>query len=302
VDTHTHRSSYWRCCKLGDEWGCQFNAKGLGYFGVGALAGGSFSAGALGKAAACSVGSGFMSGAVVGAAGGLVGGFTTGFGNALVDGKNIGDCFKNGIRDGALGAIIGGVVGGLVSGIQASREGTNFWTGEGRTEFNESIASAIPGEEQTYSNENAKLFSDSNPELKRLSKNVNNLYADGTAPKGYTSVNGQISGPNGKVYAVAESVGTFKKSISTYLSKSAYVSKPQLYMTMHHEYMHAYFFANNFKMSNAKEHGIIHNWHYDQGAKWGIPVNVRTTYFSKSYYGLFDTYSKFGFKVINYIP
>ena len=122
--------------------GCQFNAQGLGYFGVGAvagaltamgaggvssaLAGGSFSAGALGTAAACSVGSGFASGAVVGAAGGLVGGFTTGFGNSLVDGKNIGDCFKNGIRDGGIGAITGGVIGGVAGGIDAAMDGRNF--------------------------------------------------------------------------------------------------------------------------------------------------------------------------------
>ena len=72
-------------------------------------------------------------------------------------------------------------------------------------------------------------------------------------------------------------------------------------MTIHHEYMHAYFFANNINVIDGG-HEIIHNWHYDQAAKWGIPVNVRTAYFNKSYYGLFNTYSKYGFKIINYIP
>jgi RHS repeat-associated protein len=297
--------------------GCQFNAKGLGYFGVGAaagaltamgaggvssaLAGGSFSAGALGTAAACSVGSGFASGAVVGAAGGLVGGFTTGFGNSLVDGKGIGDCFKNGIRDGGIGAITGGIIGGVVSGIQASREGTNFWTGEGTTESTETIGLSSSGEKPIYSNEYARNFSDSNEELMRLSKNTNSLHSDGSFPKGYSSNNGQISGPNGSVHGVTTKTGVFKKSIDVYLSKSAFVSKPQLYMTMHHEYMHAYFFANNINVIDGG-HEIIHNWNYAQATKWGILVDIRTTYFSKSYYGLFDTYSRYGFKVINYIP
>ena len=133
--------------------GCQFNAQGLGYFAVGAvagaltamgaggvssaLAGGSFSAGALGTAAAYSVGSGFVSGAVVGAAGGLVGGFATGFGNSLVENKNIGDCFKNGIHDGALGAITGGVVGGVAGGIKALSGDANFWTGNKTLDLSE---------------------------------------------------------------------------------------------------------------------------------------------------------------------
>ncbi|WP_026714017.1 hypothetical protein [Flavobacterium daejeonense] len=242
-----------------------------------------------------------MSGAVVGVAGGLVGGFTTGFGNSLVDGKNIGDSFKYGIQGGALGAITGGIVGGAVGGIQALKEGTNFWTGEGTSEYSNTLSLNDSREGLSYSNESARNFSNSHEELNRLSQNVDGLHADGSYPKGYSSINGQISGPNGYVHGVTAKTGVFKKTIDVYLSKSAFVSRPQLYMTMHHEYMHAYFFVNNISVINGG-HDIIHNWHYAQATKWGIPVNVRTTYFSKAYYGLFDTYSKYGFKVINNIP
>jgi RHS repeat-associated protein len=136
--------------------GCQFNAKGLAYFGVGAaagaltamgaagvssaLGGGSFAAGALGASSigvVATAGSGFVSGAIVGASGGLVGGFTTGFGNSLVEGKGIGDCFKNGIRDGALGAITGGIVGGVAGGIKALSGEANFWTGNKTLDLSE---------------------------------------------------------------------------------------------------------------------------------------------------------------------
>ena len=160
--------------------GFQFNAKGLGYFAVGAaagaltamgaggvssaLAGGSFSAGALGTTAALSVGSGFASGAVVGAAGGLVGGFTTGFGNSLVDGKNIGDSFKNGIRDGGIGAITGGIIGGVAGGIDAAMDGRNFWSGAGESIDSVKIPANSISDGSQYGN-NAEMRADYNTNI-----------------------------------------------------------------------------------------------------------------------------------------
>lgn len=127
--------------------GCQFNAKGLGYFGVGAvagaltamigagvssyLAGGSFSAGALGTSSAwaCTATSSFVNGAIIGASGGLAGGFASGVGNGLVGGDNIGKSLGNGVRDGLIGAASGGILGGIAGGIDAVRDGRRFWDG-----------------------------------------------------------------------------------------------------------------------------------------------------------------------------
>lgn len=135
--------------------GFQFNAKGLGYFGVGAAAGaltsmgaggvssalanGSFSAGAFGTATASAASSGFFNSAVIGFSGGFAGGFTLGLGNSLLDGKNIGESFKYGIRDGAIGGIVGGIVGGLTGGIDAASNGRNFWSGKRWIEVNTGV-------------------------------------------------------------------------------------------------------------------------------------------------------------------
>ena len=126
--------------------GAKFSAQGLGYFGVGALAGalsagvmggtssalagGAFSAGFLGSSSAAAVSSSFFSGAVIGAASGLTGGITSGIGNSLVSGQNIGQALKNGINDGLTGTAFGAITGGIAGGIDAVIDGRNFWRGD----------------------------------------------------------------------------------------------------------------------------------------------------------------------------
>ena len=126
--------------------GARLDAKGLGYFAVGALAGalsagvmggtssalagGAFSAGFLGSSSAAAVSSSFFSGAVIGAASGLTGGITSGIGNSLVSGQNIGQALKNGINDGLTGAAFGAITGGIAGGIDAVTDGRNFWRGD----------------------------------------------------------------------------------------------------------------------------------------------------------------------------
>lgn len=125
--------------------GCEFNAKGLGYFGVGALAGavgcglaggissvmagGSFMAGALGTASAATS-TGFLAGMAGGAAAGGAGGFIVGSGNAWIGGASFKSGLLNGFAEGGLGALMGGAVGGLIGGIDATSNGRNFWTGD----------------------------------------------------------------------------------------------------------------------------------------------------------------------------
>jgi len=125
--------------------GCQFSWKGLGYFGVGALAGalsagigtgissllagGSFSAGFMGTAAAKVAATSFLSGAAMGGGAGAAGGLISGMGNGLLGGQNFGQSVVSGLKDGLIGGLTGGVLGGVVGGISAIRQGRDFWDG-----------------------------------------------------------------------------------------------------------------------------------------------------------------------------
>ena len=132
--------------------GFQFNAKGLAYFGVGALSGAlgagiaggitaaftpgvSFGAGFMGTQAAmntisASYASSLISGAAIGAGSGASGGFISGLGNGLVEGDNIGQSLLGGLRDGAIGGITGGVIGGATGGTKAALEKRNILNGD----------------------------------------------------------------------------------------------------------------------------------------------------------------------------
>ena len=130
--------------------GFEFSWKGLGYFGVGALAGalgagvgagvssamtvsgsvsGGFAAGFWGTTAATTATSSFLTGAAIGGAAGFSSGFVTGLGNGLLDGKNFGQALWNGTTTGFWGGVAGGVLGGLAGGIDAMRDGRRFFDG-----------------------------------------------------------------------------------------------------------------------------------------------------------------------------
>ena len=129
--------------------GCQWNAKGLGYFTVGAvagavsagvgagmnvaMAGGNFWTGAAGLAQGVSS-TGFISGMATGASAGFAGGLISGAGNSWVAGKKFSSGLVAGLKSGGLGALSGGITGGIHGGLDALNKGTNFWTG--KTTFN----------------------------------------------------------------------------------------------------------------------------------------------------------------------
>jgi hypothetical protein len=124
--------------------GFQFNAKGLGYFATGAvagavgsgvasgvnvaMAGGNFWTGAAGLAEGVSS-TGFIAGAAAGASSGFAGGLISGAGNSWVDGNSFGEGLLAGLASGGIGALTGGVIGGVLGGFEALDNGTNFWTG-----------------------------------------------------------------------------------------------------------------------------------------------------------------------------
>src|SRR5690606_33455928 len=116
----------------------------------------------------------------------------------------------------------GDFINGISSGIRASKLGLDFWSGEGTFDspFNNSLTGL--GDEIEYSNESAREFSNSHTELKRLSSNVDNLYADGSTPANYSSKDGQIFNSIGQRVNGATSVKSsgflgVKKEISVFL-------------------------------------------------------------------------------------
>ena len=125
--------------------GFQLNAKGLGYFATGAvagavgaglasgvnvaMAGGNFWTGAAGLAKGIAS-TGFLTGAASGASAGFAGGFIFGAGNSWVGGSSFGKGLLAGLGSGSIGALEGGFAGGLLGGLDALDKGTNFWTGK----------------------------------------------------------------------------------------------------------------------------------------------------------------------------
>ena len=129
--------------------GFQFNAKGLGYFAVGviagavgagigagissAIAGGTFGAGFIGSSAAMTSTSSFVTGVAIGSGYGFSSGFINGFGNGLMDGQNLGQALWNGTKEGFIGGVSGALLGGIEGGIDAVADGRNFWHGGRKT-------------------------------------------------------------------------------------------------------------------------------------------------------------------------
>lgn len=130
--------------------GHEFTWKGLGYFGVGAVAGalaaglgagissalpiagttsGGFAAGFWGTSAATTATSSFISGFAIGAGGGAAGGFGNGFGNGLIQGHSLGQSLLSGTKTGLISGVSGGFLGGLWGGIDAAIDGRTFWDG-----------------------------------------------------------------------------------------------------------------------------------------------------------------------------
>jgi len=124
--------------------GAEFSAKGLGHFGVGALAGalgagigagfGTLAAGSGSFGFMVSQGltaSGFGAGAAAGAGAGFSSGLVTGAGNSLLNGEDFSSALSEGLRSASIGGITGGLTGGISGGIRATKFGNDFWSGNG---------------------------------------------------------------------------------------------------------------------------------------------------------------------------
>ncbi len=219
---------------------------GLGYFGVGAVAGalsagigagissamatgGTFSAGFWGTAAAKTVATSFMSGAAIGASAGGSGGFVTGFGNGLLGGKSFGQSLGQGALYGLGGAASGALVGGLWGGTDAAWDRRNFFNGKGLS-YNEKVLII----QQQYQQE---LAESGISELKVHSFSDELRGSNGSLTRGST----KIMQDNELVGFSDHSVSLSRKTIRGILN-----DKVSAIETLRHEMQHGFDYKNGF--------------------------------------------------------
>ena len=125
----------------GHEW----SWTGLGYFGVGAvagalsagigagvsaaLAGETFAAGFLGTSV-FSAPTGFVNSFLINSASSFTSSFTTNMGNSILQEDSIQKAFSKGISKGFSSGIVSGLASGLLGGIDATMGNRDFWTGK----------------------------------------------------------------------------------------------------------------------------------------------------------------------------
>ena len=246
----------------------------FGYF-IGGVAIGA-GAGAAGAAAGAAVSGtiGFGAGFTSGFAGGFAVGFVSGAGNSWVGGNSFSQGLLDGLKGGMIGGLTGGIMKGISGGIYAQQHDGNFWSGEGAT-F-DVLAGITDGNTVTvgegieYSNKYAKQFSDDY--FGKNVKGLNNLYADGSIPKGYSTKGDLVFNSKGEgVGGTARYLGNGKTDV--YLYKWAFTSKERLYLTMGHEYLHAgYNTLSEFVNKIDIQHTYIKYWESTQASVWKFDI------------------------------
>lgn len=237
---------------------------------------------------------GFASGVIRGATGGFVGGA----GNALLDGSGIKGILHAGFISGGISAIVDGTIGGITEGFNAIQHGGNFWTGYGAGY--ECLALVNPnmdiqiGTDMEYSNQYAHDFYNRNFDVDL--KCVNHLYADGTLPDGYvTNSKGYVMNVknNHFVHGYCKKGYGYKSKSDVYIFKSAFSSKEQLYLTMGHEYMHAYYNLQGrySEYQKKQQHASIYKWQFKQAQIWNYNVetySISMNNYKKYYNSVYD--------------
>jgi hypothetical protein len=225
-----------------------------------------------GQAVAGAVGTvGFAGGALTGAVGGFAGGFVGGAGNAWAGGASFTDGLGAGLTIGGCGALTGGVIGGMSGGIQAVKHGGNFWSGKGATFDVATMQGNYKGDPVEYNNKSAREFSDD--WFGKDIDGLDNLYADGSMPEGYTTKGGSVFNRKGNEVLGTTSYNGTGKGSNVFLYKNAFQASQQLYMVMGHEYIHVAHFNAGLFNPEFSEHAAL-TWSRDQAKAFGIlPYN-----------------------------
>ena len=271
----------------------------LGHFAVGAVSGAL--GGAIGGGAV-----GVLEGAIYGAMAGAASGFVGGAGNAWVRGASSSEIFRQGFRGAAWGAAFGAVAGGIGGGITAKRHGGNLWTGKGATyDFvlpPTTESTVTVGADMEYSTKYAKTFSD---EYFGKIENVDNLYADGSIPKGYTKRGDLVFNEKGQLAGGSTVYNGIGKGSDVFLYKTAFTSKEKLYLVMGHEYIHVNFNANGYARSIRAQERAAYKWNIDQAKAWKMSTTpyekMYNSYWMKNMYPVLD-YKQANFFILNQRP
>ncbi len=233
------------------------------------VVGGASGAAGFGAGSALGLGGvGFLNGAATGAVGGAAGSFVGGTGNAWLGGASFGQGLGAGFRGAGLGALTGGAIGGISGGLYATKHGGNFWNGDGATFDLLATGHQGDGNPVEYSNGSVRSFS---KEHFGDVQGLKEVYADGTVAKGYTAKDGIIYNKAGNAVDATTAYYAKGNYSKVFFSKTSFVSKEYLYLTMGHEYMHvAYNYAGySHKGLNKTKHAAIFKWQADQAKLWG---------------------------------
>ncbi|MGB3180746.1 MAG: RHS repeat-associated core domain-containing protein [Cyclobacteriaceae bacterium] len=271
-DMQGNINSGWDALKYGAIGG----VSGLAGFGIGQVV-----AGAVGTI-------GFTGAAITGASSGFAGGFVGGAGNAWAGGNSFSNGLVSGVTAGAYGALIGGVIGGISGGMNATKHGGNSWSGKRTKHDIFYIQGNYKGDPVEYNNESAKEFSDK--WFGKDIKGVDNLYANGSIPDGYTMKGDAVFNRKGNEVLGTTSYNGTGKGSNVYLYKKSFEASQKLYMTMGHEYIHVGHLNAGLFNARYSEHAAL-TWSRNQSKAFGIiSYNetwanelLNTKYYSESY-------------------
>jgi hypothetical protein len=235
------------------------NLGGQGSFwkamGIGALSGAAgFGAGALMSSVVAPVG--VIGGGLTGAAGGAAGGFVGGAGNAWANGASFGDGLKAGLIGGSWGALGGAVLGGITGGITAYKHGGNLLTGEGAIFTSDFLGTGVTEAKNASINTNKQVLN----LLEEKGVNLTELNVSSVSVEGEVTIPENdfyyFRGDDGIVYKIPINGGasttiggvTYNtihnlRPAPANIFLSPHNSIPNLMITMNHEFIHAYQFA-----------------------------------------------------------
>ena len=250
-----------------------------GQFFTGAITGGL--AGAAGGAAAALAPAGILSGFAFGAGTGAA----IGAGQAALTGGNVG-------KAALWGGIIGGVTGGINGGLVAAKYGANIWTGKLPVHDYVSASGSIMAEGSPVGYNDKDLNSFAQKQFPKDMKGLNKLTMQ-QRPSSY-KINADGSWTNKAGEEVLGSTAPFirggKVYANAYISRAAFGSQKELFLTLGHELTHTqhYFaglegiYGDNFWYNSER---AALDWNYAAGIRnrW---YNISKAYEIK----IFDLY------------
>ena len=118
-----------------------------------------------------------------------------------------------------------------------------------------------------YSNEYTKEFSD---EYFGNVKGLDNLYADGSMPNGYTQKGDFVINAKGQNIGGVTVYNGIGKGSNVFMFKASFTSMEHLYLNMGHEYIHVYFNATGTNGNLVSQERVAYKWNINQAKTWNM--------------------------------